>query len=102
MIYFNVDGALGAPKAIFADGNLTTITTDIAMAVVQVYHNFPDPITKELFKLGIAKVFAADSFIWAKDSKMDAEYIQAIRYNADELKRQKEALERDDSKEAAK
>lgn len=69
MIYFNIDGALGAPKAILADGNLTAITTDIALAVAQVYHNFNDPITKELFKLWISKVFSADSFIWEKGSK---------------------------------
>lgn len=46
MIYFNMDGALGAPKAILADGNIVAITTDIALAVAQVYHNFSDPIAK--------------------------------------------------------
>lgn len=95
MIYFNMDGALGAPKAILADGNLAAITTDIALAVAQVYHNFNDPITKELFKLGIGKVFAADSFIWDKGSKMKAEYSQTVRYNEKELDRQREELERE-------
>lgn len=93
MIYFNIDGALGAPKAILADGNLTAITTDIALAVAQVYHNFNDPITKELFKLWISKVFAADSFIWEKGSKMEAEYSQTVHYNRAELDRQREELE---------
>lgn len=93
MIYFNIDGALGAPKAVLADGNLATITTDIAIAVAQVYHNFNDPITKELFKLGLGKLFASDSFIWEKNTKMKAEFSQTIRYNEAELNRQKEALE---------
>lgn len=92
MIYFNMDGALGGPKAILADGNIKEITTDIAIAVAQVYHHFNDPITKELFKLGMEKIFAADSFIWKKENKIDAEYSQTIRYNADELKRQMEDL----------
>ena len=93
MIYFNMEGALGAPKAILADGNLTAITTDIALAVAQVYHNFPDPITQELFRLGLSKVFAADSFIWDNGTKVDAEYSQAIRYNQEEFKRQQEELD---------
>ena len=96
MIYFNVDGALGAPKAIFgrrkSDDHNNRYRDGSRTGLPQL----SDPITKELFMLGVAKVFAADSFIWAKDSKIDAEYIQAIRYNADELKRQKEALERDE------
>ena len=92
MIYFNMDGALGGPKAILADGNFKEITTDIAMAVAQVYHHFNEPITKELFKLAMGRLFAADSFIWDKENKIDAEYSQTIRYNADELKRQMEEL----------
>ena len=53
MIYFNMDGALGAPKAIMADGNVVAITTDIALAVAQIYHNFTNPVTQLLFKKGI-------------------------------------------------
>lgn len=92
MIYFNLDGALGAPKAILADGNIVTITMDIALAVAQVYHNFPDPITKTLFKKGLEKVFAPDSFIWDEDTKAEADFVQCIKCDAEELKRQAQEL----------
>lgn len=95
MIYFNMDGALGAPKAIMADGNIVAITTDIALAVAQVYHNFTDPITKMLFKKGMEKVFASDSPIWETDTKADADFVQCVRYDAKALMRQAEDLNRE-------
>lgn len=95
MIYFNMDGALGAPKAVMADGNIVAITTDIALAVAQVYHNFTDPITKMLFKKGVEKVFASDSPIWETDTKADADFVQCVRYDARELMRQAEELNRE-------
>ena len=93
MIYFNMDGALGAPKAILADGNIVAITTDIALAVAQVYHNFSDPIAKMLFKKGLEKLFAPDSFTWDKDAKAEADFVQCIKYDAEELKRQAQELD---------
>ncbi len=93
MIYFNMDGALGAPKAILADGNIVAITTDIALAVAQVYHNFSDPIAKMLFKKGLEKLFAPDSFIWDKDTKAEADFVQCVKYDAEELKRQAQELD---------
>ena len=95
MIYFNMDGALGAPKAILADGSVVAITADIALAVAQVYHNFTDPVTKMLFKKGMGKVFASDSQIWEADTKADADFVQSVRYDARELKRQAEELRRE-------
>lgn len=93
MIYFNMDGALGAPKAILADGNIVAITTDIALAVAQVYHNLSDPIAKMLFKKRLEKLFAPDSFIWDKDAKAEADFVQCIKYDAEELKRQAQELD---------
>lgn len=92
MIYFNMDGALGAPKAILANGSVVHITTDIALAVAQIYHNFSDPITKMLFKKGLEKVFAPDSVIWDEDTKAEADFVQCIKYDAKELKRQAQEL----------
>lgn len=46
-----------------------------------------------LFKKGLEKLFAPDSFIWDKDAKAEADFVQCIKYDAEELKRQAQELD---------
>ena len=56
MIYFNMGGALGAPKAIFASGSISEMAIDIAVATAQVYLQNEDPEFRMRFKKTIQAV----------------------------------------------
>ena len=88
MIYFNMDGALGAPKAIAVAGAMTDIVSDIALATAQVYFNQMDPEMRPLFKRMVQKAFSDESPTWTEAVMVKASTVISQKIDVSELKRQ--------------
>ena len=92
MIYFNMDGALGAPRAIAVAGTMTDVVSDIALAVAQVYFNQMDPEMRPLFKKMIQKAFSDEAPTWTEAVIVSAARVMSQTIDVSELKRQAEEL----------
>lgn len=92
MIYFNMNGALGAPRAIAVVGTMSDIVSDIALATAQVYHSNIDPQMRPIFKKLVQKAFSDESPTWTEAVKVAANMELNQTIDMAELKRQAQEL----------
>lgn len=95
MIYFNMNGAFGAPRAIGANGGTMEIAAEIGICIAQIYAQLPDEKERLKFKKTMGKVCEVDSKIWTEEAVITPTATYKSSIDLKELKRQAEELNRE-------